>query len=109
LILTGQIPGALSDLLFATAVDSKPGALTWVERKPNNSLLNWPPQWQLLLLNSSHPNTWAKLPDPMDVTTVMSDPIKQHHEGALLALMSIAGCAQYVGKGKAPPPVVTKS
>jgi hypothetical protein len=27
---------------------------------------------------------------------------------ALLALLSIAGCAQYVGKGKAPPPVVTK-
>jgi hypothetical protein len=26
---------------------------------------------------------------------------------AVLALMSIAGCAQ-VGKGKAPPPVVTK-
>jgi hypothetical protein len=25
-----------------------------------------------------------------------------------LALLSIAGCAQYVGKGKAPPPVVTK-
>src|SRR6516164_3049927 len=24
------------------------------------------------------------------------------------ALLSIAGCAQYVGKGKAPPPVVTK-
>jgi len=27
---------------------------------------------------------------------------------AALALLSIAGCAQYVGKGKAPPPVVTK-
>ena len=29
---------------------------------------------------------------------------------ALLALLSIAGCAQYYehGKGKAPPPVVTK-
>jgi hypothetical protein len=27
---------------------------------------------------------------------------------AMLALLSIAGCAQYVGKGKAPPPVVTK-
>jgi hypothetical protein len=30
---------------------------------------------------------------------------------AVLALMSIAGCAQYTGyygKGKAPPPVVTK-
>jgi hypothetical protein len=27
---------------------------------------------------------------------------------AILALLSIAGCAQYVGKGKAPPPVVTK-
>jgi hypothetical protein len=27
---------------------------------------------------------------------------------AVLALLSIAGCAQYVGKGKAPPPVVTK-
>lgn len=26
----------------------------------------------------------------------------------MLALLSIAGCAQYVGKGKAPPPVVTK-
>jgi hypothetical protein len=26
----------------------------------------------------------------------------------VLALLSIAGCAQYVGKGKAPPPVVTK-
>jgi len=25
-----------------------------------------------------------------------------------LAVLSIAGCAQYVGKGKAPPPVVTK-
>jgi len=27
---------------------------------------------------------------------------------AVLVLLSIAGCAQYVGKGKAPPPVVTK-
>ena len=27
---------------------------------------------------------------------------------AVLALPSIAGCAQYMGKGKAPPPVVTK-
>ena len=28
---------------------------------------------------------------------------------AMLALLSIAGCAQdYVGKGKAPPPIVTK-
>jgi predicted small lipoprotein YifL len=27
---------------------------------------------------------------------------------AMLALLSIAGCAQYTGKGKAPPPVVTK-
>jgi predicted small lipoprotein YifL len=27
---------------------------------------------------------------------------------AALALLSIAGCAQYMGKGKAPPPVVTK-
>jgi hypothetical protein len=27
---------------------------------------------------------------------------------AVLALLSIAGCAQYVGKGKAPPPVITK-
>jgi hypothetical protein len=27
---------------------------------------------------------------------------------AVLALLSIGGCAQYVGKGKAPPPVVTK-
>ena len=27
---------------------------------------------------------------------------------AVLAVLSIAGCAQYVGKGKAPPPVVTK-
>jgi hypothetical protein len=27
---------------------------------------------------------------------------------AAVALLSIAGCAQYVGKGKAPPPVVTK-
>lgn len=27
---------------------------------------------------------------------------------AVLALMSITGCAQYYGKGKAPPPVVTK-
>jgi len=27
---------------------------------------------------------------------------------AVLALLSIASCAQYVGKGKAPPPVVTK-
>jgi hypothetical protein len=27
---------------------------------------------------------------------------------AVLALLSIAGRAQYVGKGKAPPPVVTK-
>jgi hypothetical protein len=26
---------------------------------------------------------------------------------AMLAL-SVAGCAQYIGKGKAPPPVVTK-
>jgi hypothetical protein len=26
---------------------------------------------------------------------------------AVLALLSIAGCAQYYGKGKAPPPVVT--
>lgn len=26
----------------------------------------------------------------------------------MLALLSIAGCAQYYGKGKAPPPVVTK-
>jgi hypothetical protein len=28
---------------------------------------------------------------------------------AMLALLSIAGCAQYeMGKGKAPPPVITK-
>ena len=27
---------------------------------------------------------------------------------AVLALLSIAGCGSYVGKGKAPPPVVTK-
>jgi|GEM_PF-1327290 predicted small lipoprotein YifL len=27
---------------------------------------------------------------------------------AAIALLSIAGCAQYIGKGKAPPPVVTK-
>jgi hypothetical protein len=27
---------------------------------------------------------------------------------AMLTLLSIAGCAQYYGKGKAPPPVVTK-
>ena len=27
---------------------------------------------------------------------------------ALLAPLSIAGCAQYYGKGKAPPPVVTE-
>ena len=27
---------------------------------------------------------------------------------AVLAVLSIAGCAQYLGKGKAPPPVVTK-
>jgi hypothetical protein len=27
---------------------------------------------------------------------------------AILTLLSIAGCAQYYGKGKAPPPVVTK-
>ena len=27
---------------------------------------------------------------------------------AVIALLSIAGCAQYTGKGKAPPPVVTK-
>jgi predicted small lipoprotein YifL len=27
---------------------------------------------------------------------------------AVLALLSIAGCAQYYGKGKAPAPVVTK-
>jgi predicted small lipoprotein YifL len=28
---------------------------------------------------------------------------------AVLALLSIAGCAQYdIGKGKAPPPVITK-
>jgi len=27
---------------------------------------------------------------------------------AVLALLSIAGCGQYVGKGKAPPPVITK-
>jgi hypothetical protein len=27
---------------------------------------------------------------------------------AVLALLSISGCADYVGKGKAPPPVVTK-
>jgi hypothetical protein len=27
---------------------------------------------------------------------------------AVFALLSIAGCAQYYGKGKAPPPVVTK-
>jgi hypothetical protein len=27
---------------------------------------------------------------------------------AVLALLSIAGCGGYVGKGKAPPPVVTK-
>jgi len=27
---------------------------------------------------------------------------------AALALLSIAGCAQYMGKGKAPPPVVNK-
>jgi predicted small lipoprotein YifL len=27
---------------------------------------------------------------------------------AVVALLSVAGCAQYIGKGKAPPPVVTK-
>jgi predicted small lipoprotein YifL len=27
---------------------------------------------------------------------------------AVLALLSVAGCAQYMGKGKAPPPVITK-
>ncbi len=27
---------------------------------------------------------------------------------AALALLSVAGCGTYVGKGKAPPPVVTK-
>ena len=27
---------------------------------------------------------------------------------AVLVLLSIAGCAQYIGKGKAPPPLVTK-
>jgi hypothetical protein len=27
---------------------------------------------------------------------------------AVLALLSIVSCAQYYGKGKAPPPVVTK-
>ena len=27
---------------------------------------------------------------------------------AVLTFLSIAGCAQYYGKGKAPPPVVTK-
>ena len=27
---------------------------------------------------------------------------------AVHALLSIAGCGAYVGKGKAPPPVVTK-
>jgi predicted small lipoprotein YifL len=27
---------------------------------------------------------------------------------AMLTLLGIAGCAQYYGKGKAPPPVVTK-
>lgn len=27
---------------------------------------------------------------------------------AVLTLLSVAGCAQYMGKGKAPPPVVTK-
>jgi predicted small lipoprotein YifL len=27
---------------------------------------------------------------------------------AMFALLSIAACAQYYGKGKAPPPVVTK-
>jgi hypothetical protein len=27
---------------------------------------------------------------------------------AVLALLSISGCAQYYGKGKAPPPVMTK-
>jgi predicted small lipoprotein YifL len=27
---------------------------------------------------------------------------------AMLALLSIAGCAQDMGKGKAPPPVITK-
>ena len=27
---------------------------------------------------------------------------------AVLALLSIAGCGSLVGKGKAPPPVVTK-
>jgi hypothetical protein len=27
---------------------------------------------------------------------------------AVLALLSIGGCAQYMGKGKAPPPVITK-
>ncbi len=26
----------------------------------------------------------------------------------VVALLSIAGCAEYIGKGKAPPPVVTK-
>jgi hypothetical protein len=28
--------------------------------------------------------------------------------GMAAVLVSIAGCAQYYGKGKAPPPVVTK-
>jgi predicted small lipoprotein YifL len=27
---------------------------------------------------------------------------------ATLVLLSVAGCGTYVGKGKAPPPVVTK-
>jgi len=27
---------------------------------------------------------------------------------AIVALLSVAGCAQYIGKGKTPPPVVTK-
>jgi hypothetical protein len=27
---------------------------------------------------------------------------------AVLALLSVAGCTQWTGKGKAPPPVVTK-
>jgi hypothetical protein len=30
------------------------------------------------------------------------------YSSSAMALLSIAGCAQYVGKGKAPPLVVTK-
>jgi hypothetical protein len=44
---------------------------------------------------------------------LIATPMKKLSLGmaAVLALLSIAGCAQYIGKGKAPPPaapVVTK-